>query len=511
MANIALRIIRPIESAAEKEYIKEFFRFVGCFVSDYVVDAQGADSWEKCLVPENNKENKVDVVINYFGKDPYADVCQQLSINRIYCYVDFETNALKIAMQPDLESPLPEDLKNKASVRKYLLNGLIQRIWADDEKTRAEILEIAAIYLGEERWGNLRDEMFYFLQAKRCLRVLSMAENSNDFYGKTRRLPLVSYIWHTISVLWDMCIHLRGKEAPYSIYTRVNAASMIREIADALYGSEKREISNIIVKGEPCRLLSDAELVADMNRLLKIDRQFVTAYLLLANLHRRFTGSVEQEAYCYSKILTTGLGDDKEYAFVWHWIAYYSEHRMGNRQKALEAHQMTIQLNPQYYPAFFKLGYYAITEGRYDEAETWLRRAIKAIFCGRSTDPDKDGIYRNWLMLSLKDSQYVFRAYMLLAKLAIDTHQEQAAKTYVVRACMAAVRFSEATLVRNVMEENYDSDEKQEDFERFEKYHKIRSLPVRMMWMELKPWSEFIVNDYFVRDTVKEYLEKLTL
>ena len=134
MANIALRIIRPIESAAEKEYIKEFFRFVGCFVSDYVVDDQVAESWEKCLVPDDG-ENKVDIIINYYGKDPYKNVCQQLNINRIYCYVDFTKNTVRVTTQPDLESMTGSREIDRATVRKNLLTELIQKIWVNDAET----------------------------------------------------------------------------------------------------------------------------------------------------------------------------------------------------------------------------------------------------------------------------------------------------------------------------------------------------------------------------------------
>lgn len=35
-----IRIIRPIEDAAQKEYIREFFRFIGCVVADLVVDTK---------------------------------------------------------------------------------------------------------------------------------------------------------------------------------------------------------------------------------------------------------------------------------------------------------------------------------------------------------------------------------------------------------------------------------------------------------------------------------------
>ena len=90
MASVStIRIIRFFEDAAEKEYIREFFRFVGCIVFDSLIDERLDARWEQNLWPDS-EENGVEVVLNYYGDDPYLEECTQRGIQRLYLYFSLD-------------------------------------------------------------------------------------------------------------------------------------------------------------------------------------------------------------------------------------------------------------------------------------------------------------------------------------------------------------------------------------------------------------------------------------
>jgi Tfp pilus assembly protein PilF len=245
------------------------------------------------------------------------------------------------------------------------------------------------------------------------------------------------------------------------------------------------------------------ELIRELSELLNQDPQFVSAYLLKANVYKLSHAPDNTEALCYNKMLEAVPNRSKGHAFVWYRSAYYYEKKLLDMETALAHYQEAVRLNPGCYQALFKLGYYAASDKRFDEAEALLNRAIKEIFRGRSTDPNENGEYRNWLSLYLKDSQYVYKAYMLLAKIALNRNHEFAIKSSVGRACMAATRFDETTLLRHI------ADMGELQYLDFLNYHQL-STPVWAMWQLLRPWSEDIVRDYYVRDIVRQKLQRWT-
>lgn len=494
MPNIMLRIIRPIENAAEKEYIKEFFRFIGCFISDCPVEDRIPSNWNACLIPENDV---VDVVINYFGNDPYLQECRQKDIKRIYCYFDFHLNTGCVEINPRLQQAgCKEGKKNKKSARWEVLQALIDKIWEKDPETKDKVLDIKRVYT-----ETAHGELFYFLQAKRCLRVLGMGEVLNEPRAQVTRIPLSNYIKMMISALWEVQLRLRDCKDVYGSYARINAASMIREIAFRLYDGDRPKIKSINYNNEALVFPMIESLTRDLQNVLDTDPKFVSAYLLMASLCKNAPSLTGNETICYQKMLKLVSTENKGYAFVWYRNAYFYEKELLDSQRALEYYQNAVRVNPDCYQALFKLGYYTAVDGRLNEAEAILKRMIQVIFCRRSTEPDENGVYQNWLALSLKDSQYVYKAYIMLAKISIGRNQENTAKSYIGKACMAATSFEEASLVHHV------SDKDDDQFKNFMEYHK-QSTPVWAMWQVLKPWSEDIIQDYFVRNVVNVHLSR---
>ena len=446
---------------------------------------------DKYLAPERNA---IDIIVNFYGEDPYLQECQKLATKRVFCYFDFHARVGQVTKVPCVQKTPSTELK--AEVRRRVLIELIDSIWDDEVETREIIKNLARIYC-----TGKNGEMFYYLQAKRCLRVLTMGEVLKEPSAQVASIPLHSYIQKVVAALWEVHIQLKDCTDAYSTYTRINAVAMIREIAFKLYDSERPKLKTIAYEGIPLKFPVVGNLVRELHDLLLTDSQFVSAYLLMANLCKTSAEATENEALCYQKMLRSVPEHNKGHAFVCYRSAYFYEKKLMDTSKALDYYHKAIIANPQCYQALFKLGYYAAADGRFIEAAELLNQAIRVIFCGRSTEPDKNGTYRNWLSLSLKDSQYVYKAYMLLANIAINTSQEYAAKAFIGRACMAATRFDEATLIRHT------SDENDPQFDMFMQYHHT-STPVWAIWQVLKPWSEDIIQDYFVRDIVRERLAR---
>lgn len=495
MPNFILRVIRPVERMAEYVYIKEFFRFIGCLVTDYAVDDTRPVNWIKAMKPEE-KIRCIDLVMNG-PEDPYRELCKQMNIRRIHCTFDMEQMCGNIE---GVEDSMATD--SKRDLRQGFLRTLIDQVWKDDEQTRKQVRQIADVYL-----ENSNGEMFYFLQAKRNLRVLSMGEVLKGRGVRVTKVAMLPYICSMFSALWEAHCRMEHMPGIFAAYARSNVAHKIYELTDILYDTERPKIHSIQYtpadgEARPCVLPELARIQEDLQTLVEDAPDFVSAYLLTANICRTFSWkSEETEEWCYRKVWHAIQADSRHYDFIWYRSAYFYEKRKKNLDKALECYRHAVLLNGGCYQARFKLGYYAAARGRFIEAEDHLRKTIYSIFHGRSADPDETGAYSNWLALSAKESQYVYKAYILLAKIALNKGQENAIREYVCRACMAAARFTDATVMRRM------SDMPEDDFERFEAYHEL-STPVWSMWQALSPWTENVIQDPFVRDVVRKYLAK---
>lgn len=497
MKNGMIHIVRPIDSAAEKEYIKEFFRFIGCFIYDQAVDEGNPSEWDQ-LLQSSNEENGIDIILNHYGSDPYLSDCQQLDIKRIYCYFDFDKGTDAVSSTPLTLADVPKEAKplSKATLREEMIQKLIKEIWVDEPDICRNILTLAGIYM-----NNRQGDLFFLLQAKRCFRVLGMGEVLREPSAQVARIPLSDYIKRILNGLWELRVRLKESSDAYSAYARVNAAIMMREIVYKLYDSDRAQLNAINYAGESFRLFTVRELVQELRNLIEADSQFVSAYLLMASLCKSYSDPDRDEEACYLQALRSVPNSKKGYAFIWYRIGYFYEKKLFKTERALEYYQKAVQLDPNFYQALFKLSYYAAADGRFNEAESLLNRMIQAIFHGRSTEPNINGEYENWLALSLKDSQYVYKAYILLARIAINSEREYSARAFVGKACLAATRFEEAGLVR------YAADSSDIVFDRFISYHKS-STPVWSIWQVLRPWSEDIIQDSFVRNIVRDRLTR---
>lgn len=494
MKNKIINVIRPIDNGAEKEYLKEFFRFIGCFLSDCTIDEACGLGWEQYLLPAG-EDGGVDIFINYFGNDPFQMECQIRNIKRIYCYFSFEKMYGTVS-----ESPLPQEealynfYPSKAQLRKSLLKDLIFAIWRDEPAALQSVTRIADLYI-----DNTQGDLFFHLQMRRSLRFLSMGEVLKDPNATVSKVSLSPYLKQTLEGLWALWVQLDGYADAYSRYTRIKAASIMCQIIRSLRDTDSLERDEISYNGIPFRFIQTEELIRNLRTMIDEYPQFLSAFLCMAGLCRNAANDNRNEENCYLQILQSIPGGRREYAFIWYRIGYFFEKKYHNQEKALEYYQKALAADPEYYQALFKLGYYAAADGRFNEAESLLNRTILSIFHGRSTDPDEHGMYGNWLALSMKESQYAFKVYMLLSKIAINSNREYSVKSFIGKACMAATRFEEAGLVRHASTPH--------EFTPFSLYHRT-SEPVWSIWQILKPWTEDIVRDDYVRNIVRQRLSQ---
>jgi len=479
-----IQIIRPLENAAESEYIKEFFRFIGCMVSDLPVDETDPLGWERSLRPDN-EEGGIDIVLNYSGVDPYFYLCGEEGIRRLYLSFSFHSSG----------NGSPDQPQGKEGARRQALRCLIQEIWENSPDLEA-VQNLLEMYT-QNKCGDL----FYLLQARRSLRVLNMGEVLQEPDATVRHIPCYPYIRQILAGFWEIYVKLENAADKYSRYTRINAGLIIREIICNLHESDYDMVKEIHCGDHPFEMLSAITLAEQTQILMEEHRAYMQPCLLMAILCKTNPELGQSAEGYFLRALQLCQSQRKEYAFIRYRMGHFYEKQCYDAQRALDNYCQAFQTNPRCYQAAFKLGYYAAADGRFKEAESRLDGMIRTTFHDRSTAPDWDGGYRNWETLSLKDVQYVYKAYILLAKIAVNSGREYSTEGFVGKACLASTMFEQAPLVAAV------SDEGAGDYTAFRDYH-TKSVPVWAMWKVLQPWSEHIVQDPFVSRIVHDRLRQ---
>lgn len=495
MKNKIINVIRPIENAAEKEYLKEFFRFIGCFLADLAVDKSYYSAWNRALRP-STEESGVDIVLNYFGEDPYLKICELQGIKRIYCYFSFSKAYAYITERPLISAELVSKiLKNKPQQRQSVLKDLISTIWRNEPKTKDSVQRIADLYTDKQ---NNENDLFQHIQTRRCLRFLTMSEVLNEPAARISAVRYTPHIRNILEGLWKMWVALDGADDAYSRYTQVKAAKMMSDIVKVLHKDSWQQIQSISYGGKAFLVPSKETLINKLQVLIDENPKFLSAHLYLAGLCRYIDPVHGREDTYYLDILHAIPGDRRYYAFIWYRLGHYYEKRFRNRDRALLYYQKAAEVDENYYQALFKLGYYAAEKAHYQEAEHFMIKTLRSLFRGRSNGLDEE-IHNTWQYLSQKEIQYTFKTYMMLAKIAIKTNREYSAKAFIGNACTAALAFERAHLVFEVSSES--------EFSNFWQYHRL-SEPLWAMWKILEPWTEYIILDFYVRDIVREKLKR---
>ena len=452
-----VRIVYPIEYAAAKEYLEEYLKFIGCIVVEYPVLSKDENEWK--LLPIQD-DRVFDVFLGYTQEaDPYHVDCARLNIRRTY---------------------MGESVKSKS-------NFVIQH---DD---------ICNLFsqINDELFQKITyDTMFYYLQARRNLEVLAMAEVLQIPEAHVDHVKGMDYIRSMANGFWEVYHSVEDKCDYHSICASLNAINMINDISDRLNMSVEQLFAIKIQEYSFAQIYS--EIFKRVRILLSRESPTVVLYLLLADLSKNESarGFKEREYYCKA-IQLIKESTKREYAFVWYKLGRYFE-RENSIRKANDCYQKALKADKRFYPATFKLAQQATQERQYLQAIENYNQLIDSVFYGKSTDPTHTGQYPQWDILSLKELQYVYKTYIQLARLFIHNRREYSAKACIGKACLACSLFEEAKLVCFKDTEDKNS---------FLVYHK-HSSPVWAMWKVLQQWSDYITKDDFVRHIVNIRLAK---
>lgn len=494
MENTVIRLIWPIKYASEKEYILEFLHFVGCLTSDFTVEQDTETAWQKALAPVGG--NEIDVVLNYYGQDPYAFVCENKMIRRLYSYFDFKEQVCAVLDEPRMYQ---EKNDGNASIRKLFLNTLIEKIWNPGEAE--QLKKVHDVYFSQN--------LFLSLHVCRCLQVLKMGEVMKEKQAQVNKIQLTEYLKTTLLALWYAWGELN--EPPesknyYCLFSQVKIGCMIWRIVSSLYSDDYYEWTEN--EANKFKLIPVRDLEKKLQTIRYLKPKWITNYLLMASLCCLNQDRDGEEKYYLRAInmIPEEDGQSKAYAFIWFKLGYFYDKRMLEKEKALRCFKQANQLDPKYYPALFKLSYFLATKNRYGEAEETLGKMIRALFHNRSTEPNENGVNPNWDGLSIKDSQYVYKAYILMAKISMASGKEYSIKPYIGMACLAATQFENAKLVKDVWQQ--EADDPNSELTPYLHYHKY-SVPVWAIWKVLEPWCVTVVQDDYVRHIVRVRLREL--
>ena len=111
----------------------------------------------------------------------------------------------------------------------------------------------------------------------------------NEPDARISQIKYVPYIRQTIEAMWELYAKLEGCTDAYSRYTRLKAASTIREIASKLYQGDLINLNQIGYRDRPFCMPSQAEMITKIKELIKDEPRFLTAYLCLAGQCRNIT------------------------------------------------------------------------------------------------------------------------------------------------------------------------------------------------------------------------------
>lgn len=502
MASVnTIRIIRFFEDAAEKEYIREFFRFVGCIVFDSLIDEWLDARWERNLRPDS-EENGVEVVLNYYGEDPYQTECAQEGIRRVYLY--FSLNDKIAVCRKTTARTKAAILKqpgccfnSKYATRTNAVEQLIEVIWEENFEQQNALACVFSLYKNIALRKGFCTDLFYLLQAKRSLRVLNMGEVLQEPSAKVSHIPLQEYIRRILLGLSWFYQNLdeNGNEDVYTTYAKVNAANMIREVERLLFEGDKTKIQFY--------LATEDELIRELRPVQAKEPQFLSLYLLMANVYQLNWRQNPIQKELYAQVLHSLPGNSRRAGFVWYRLGLYYE-KCNDLNRAMPCYQKSVQMDRMCYMAWYKLGYFAARENLYNEAEQYLTQMIKVIFHGRSTSPDEDGEYRNWSHINLKELQYTYKSYISRAKIQIIKKGEFSTRALIGKACLDVSKYENPDMIFKIADEETETSD-WIAYQAYLKYHKT-SAPVWAMWQVLHPWSENIVRDSFVRYVVKNRL-----
>ncbi len=519
-----LQIIRSRKDAAEKEFIKEFFRFIGCLVYDQPV--LEVSEWEEKLhTSAADDGNDVDIVLNspVEGKNDFS-----AGHRCIYLNFSFEGTDSGYTYQVSSVWGVWETAQTVLT-KKELCNGvltaLIPEIWGASSDESDALCRIACLYV--ER------NIYQAMQTMRGFRILRMGE-AIDANLDANMVEAHPYILRILCDLWCVyaILHREQKldqiddQTPfrrcrYSVYACVNAARVLREIYRATrIGANEQITLNTLAQqiaksmdaqgwenspvGCQFGVCAIEPLMRYLRLILDQDAENLTAYVIAASLCKTDEEAKFSAQDYYEHILDYARGGKKYYSFVQYQLGNYYEKIGKNREAAQQCFQQALARDGMCYQARYKVACADARAGRYTQAQQGFERVIDTIFMGLDPSADQNGNYPAWENIHLKGLQYVFKSYIWLAKIAYN-YQDSHTFTvgYIGRASVAATFYEKNLLIERSMDRTAITDEYGSDMTNYYK----TGTPIYILWEILRTWTNEVVQDAYLHDIIKRKFE----
>lgn len=517
-----IQIVHPFESASEAEFLKEFFRFLGCLVYDRPL----SQTWNV----ESISQSDVVIFLNYPVESRYSFSSGSICV---YLRFGFSSQGSESYVWETIEEnmPAPKEAHSKAELESQVLEHLISRIWKDSERDAECIQKVRELYLA--------NNLYPLLQYKRAFRVLRMGEAIDANIGISKITP-EPVIIEMLRSFWRVYAVLRSKQrlsvketipegnvednrSVYGIYACVNAGRCLRQVCLVLRylpddnldcDAEKEELSPEEARFTIC---SAQTLVEQLKFLLAKDKSFLATYLLVASISKTSRDLEFAAREYYSYILAQTHPNDIYYAFIQYELGNYYEKIGGNISAAVQYFKQALAQDDKCYQAQYKVSCYDARAGRYQEAEIGFMRVTKILFCGRDSDTAT-----NWQQLSLKRTQYAFKAYIWLAKIAYNYYRSTAmVAEWVSKAFQAAKMYQASWLLRRSVDFAGEPGQEESGAQKFQEmtpeqgtlqwaelqsYHQ-HSEPMHVLWLVLYSWVDGVIQDEYLQTLVKRELK----
>ena len=519
-----IQIVHPFESASEAEFLKEFFRFLGCLVYDRPLS--------EARNVESISQSDAVIFLNHPVEGQYGSFSGSICV---YLHFEFSTQDLESYVWETIEGNtfVPKEAHSKADLESQVLEHLIANIWKDSALDAECIQKVRELYLA--------NNLYPLLQYKRAFRVLRMGEAIDANIGISKITPehviveMLRSFWYVYAVLrnkqrlsaQETLPEERGEDerSVYGIYACVNAGRCLRQVClvlrylpddnlDCDAAVEKEGLSPDEVRFTICGAQT---LVEQLKFLLAKDKSFLVAYLLAASISKTSRDLEFAAREYYSYILAQTHPSDIYYAFIQYELGNYYEKIGGNISAAVQYFKQALAQDDNCYQAQYKVSCYDARAGRYQEAEIGFIRVTKILFCDRDSDTTA-----NWEQLSLKRTQYAFKSYIWLAKIAYNYYRSTAMVTErVSKAFQAAKMYQASWLLKHSIDfagkpdqEESSAQKPQEEtlksdtmeWTTLQGYHR-HSEPMHVLWLVLYSWVDGVIQDEYLQTLVKRELE----
>lgn len=422
---MAIEILYTSQTAIEKEILKEFFRFIGCLVKTERMSPESILKKQKALA---NRENN-QIAHLFLTKQFPAKIIQ----NEIWC--DFSISSRKLAVNGKTIQYSSTNDDSVTRFEKEALDTIIDNIWQDNKNDKGSLLHINAAF-----W---QFNMFAYLQIKSTFQALKIGELKAIGMRNDYKLPDNDYLNDMANAFVEIEKQCREEtQSVYSVYSCVNAQRHLRELYTAMeiYSQQRIKLASVV---KPV-----GELLAELNKIYRVESDFVSMYCLAAALCK------EDSQFALDEILylcDARKNTPKELipftAEIFLRYGMAEKQVYADQEKAMQCFQKAIQLNESCYPAIFQSACLYAIDRNYKQAKSELKKAIIII---QGDDSNND-----WSFLSLEEILYVFRSYIWLAKLALTEGGESAIGVPIAAAKNAAIAFMKAPILEKCNDLEY--------------------------------------------------------